>query len=60
MFLKSAFKTYILINPLNKVGMWVGFIILQLKVIAPWLPRKEVKATGETGPVLYGTSRISR
>ena len=55
-----SLKHILLINPLNKLELWVGLIILQLKVIAPWLPQKEAEAAGETGPVLCGASRLPR
>lgn len=40
--------------------MWVGFIALQLKVIAPWFPRKEIKALGDISSILHDTSRINK
>ena len=55
-----SLKHILLINPLNKLELWVGLIILQLKVIAPWLPQKEAEAAGETGSVLCGASRLPR
>lgn len=36
--------------------MWVDFIALQIKVIAPWLPRKEVKVLGEIGSIFHAAN----
>ena len=49
-----------LVKPLNNVEMWAGFIALQLKVIAPWLPRNDVKVLGEIGSIFHDGSRINQ